>query len=256
MATGRMLKKNVSTSKKLTGLKSDSARLLWTWILPHLDVKGRFSAEVDIIKGLVVPRLKHFTEQKIEDILQELSSVGLIRLYVADGERYLEFIRFDDFQNLRVDREAESKIPQPTDIKERKDNSGSTPGVIQEDSRALKDKDKDNSKLNIIKKESFSLPRTGLPLINFSFETFKWENIGESDIKGWKEAYPACDIDLELKRMGEWLKANPHKKKSRYRRFIMNWLNNNQDKGGTRGANVLFPKNDLEQKIQNDLRKR
>lgn len=39
MAEGRMLKKNISQSKKLALLKNDSARLLYTWILPHLDIE-------------------------------------------------------------------------------------------------------------------------------------------------------------------------------------------------------------------------
>jgi hypothetical protein len=92
---------------------------------------------------------------------------------------------------------------------------------------------------------------------SISYINLKWEGIGEGDIAAWKEAYPACDLDLELRRMIEWLKANPKKAvKSNYRRFITNWLTRAQDKGGTKGANVLFPKDDLEQKIQNDLRKR
>ena len=137
-----------------------------------------------------------------------------------------------------------------------KELSGHTPDTNRESVGIASNYNSMSNKKEDKDKEGEVKERVALPLINFSFVTFKWENIGESDIKGWREAYPACNIDLELKRMGEWLKANPHKKKSRYRRFIMNWLNNNQDKGGTRGANVLFPKNDLEQKIQNDLRKR
>ena len=112
-------------------------------MLPHLDVAGRFSAEPDIVRGLIVPRLKHFTEIRVKDILLELDRSGLIHVYRANGESYLEYIRFDDFQNLRVDREAESKIPEPTDIKEYADNSGSPPAVLRESSTALKDKDKD-----------------------------------------------------------------------------------------------------------------
>ncbi len=72
--------------------------------------------------------------------------------------------------------------------------------------------------------------------IYFNFELRKWENINEEDIKAWEETYPACDINLCLKRMGEWLLANPEKKKTRYRRFIINWLNRQQDSGGTRSA--------------------
>lgn len=73
--------------------------------------------------------------------------------------------------------------------------------------------------------------------ISFNINTNKWESITDIDKLNWKEAYPACDIDAELKKMGEWIKANPAKgKKSNYRRFIVNWLTKAQDQGGTRGV--------------------
>lgn len=70
--------------------------------------------------------------------------------------------------------------------------------------------------------------------INFDFSTREWENITEENIKLWKEAYPACDIERELRKMACWLLANPEKRKVRYERFIVNWLNRTQDKGGTK----------------------
>jgi len=137
-----MLKKNVSTSRKLADLETDAARLLWTWLLPHLDVAGRFSGEPDVVKGSVVPRLKHMTVEMVDIYLEELDEAGLIRIYTVDGERYLELCRFEDFQNLRTDHEAESKIPKPPKNKE-DSNSGSSPGVLREFSGHLEDKDKD-----------------------------------------------------------------------------------------------------------------
>jgi len=71
--------------------------------------------------------------------------------------------------------------------------------------------------------------------INFDFDKEIWENITDKDIVSWSNAYPACRIDLELKQMEQWLLSNPDKKKSRYRRFITNWLIRSQDKGGTKG---------------------
>ncbi len=114
MATGRMLKKNISDSRRLSELKTDSARMLWTWIIPFLDVEGRFYAAPDMIKGKVVPRLKSFTEENISEYLQDMADVGLIQLYEADGDQYLQFRKFNEHQmNLRKDREAPSSIPEP-----------------------------------------------------------------------------------------------------------------------------------------------
>jgi len=81
-----------------------------------------------------------------------------------------------------------------------------------------------------------SLPhtkKTNNPKIEFSFEERKWLNITIEDKAGWKDAYPAVDIDQELRKMREWLIANPSKKKTNYRKFINNWLSKTQDQGGS-----------------------
>ena len=70
--------------------------------------------------------------------------------------------------------------------------------------------------------------------INFNFDKEEWENITPKDKADWEQAYPACDIDIELAQMREWLKANPDKRKKNYRRFITNWLSRSQEKGGTK----------------------
>lgn len=55
-----------------------------------------------------------------------------------------------------------------------------------------------------------------------------------SKIAEWREAYPAVDIEQELKKMVAWLNANPSRKKTRrgINRFINIWLSREQDKGG------------------------
>lgn len=65
-----------------------------------------------------------------------------------------------------------------------------------------------------------------------------WENITEQNKKDWSEAFPACDVELELKQMREWLISHPEKRKKKYRRFITGWLSRSQERGGTkRGGN-------------------
>ncbi|KAA0257509.1 hypothetical protein FHQ18_09205 [Deferribacter autotrophicus] len=72
------------------------------------------------------------------------------------------------------------------------------------------------------------------PKINFNFETEEWENITDKHIADWNEAFPACNVKVELKRMRLWLLANPHKRKKNYERFILNWLSKQQDRGGSK----------------------
>ena len=129
MAKGRMLSKTVSTSQKLANLPSDSARLLWTWLLPHLDREGRFYAEPSVVKGHAVPRLKNHTEITIAEDIQHLSDVGLIILYEVKGDRYLQYTQFDEHQiGLHKEREAPSPCPPPP-VKVRR-RSGKTPAKV------------------------------------------------------------------------------------------------------------------------------
>ncbi len=70
--------------------------------------------------------------------------------------------------------------------------------------------------------------------INFNIETKKWEGITKEDIERWAETFPACDVPYLLKVMASWVTYNcPRSKKSNWRRFIFNWLNRAQDRGGT-----------------------
>ena len=70
--------------------------------------------------------------------------------------------------------------------------------------------------------------------IHYDFESSSWQNIKEKDMELWAEAYPACDIKLELLAMADWLESNPEKKKSNYRAFISRWLRKQQDQGGSK----------------------
>jgi hypothetical protein len=61
--------------------------------------------------------------------------------------------------------------------------------------------------------------------------------ITETDLEEWADTYPATNPELELKRMKQWLLANPKKAvKRNWRKFITNWLTRTQDQGGTKGT--------------------
>ena len=67
-----------------------------------------------------------------------------------------------------------------------------------------------------------------IPLNDNSFYVVPLEKIDE-----WKDAFPAVDIECQLKRMAAWCNANPKRRKTKkgVQRFIVNWLSDNQDKG-------------------------
>jgi hypothetical protein len=69
-----------------------------------------------MIKGKVVPRLLTFNERNITKYINDMSEVGLITLYEVDGEKLLQYRKFNEFQKIVKDREARS-LPSPEDGK-------------------------------------------------------------------------------------------------------------------------------------------
>jgi len=146
MAEGRMIKKEISDSRKLGRLLSDRPRVLYFMMLPHLDIEGRLKAEPTEIKGRIATYLP-YTLKSIQSALEALHDVGLLILYHENGDQFLEYTRFRDFQKLYPDKEAGTKILPPTPENSRPTPEDSRP--TPEDSRISKvkvslSKDKDN----------------------------------------------------------------------------------------------------------------
>lgn len=212
MARGRMIDKRISKSKKLTALRFDRSRVLYFMILPHLDCEGRYSADPEEIKDDCCPKLSYSIKQIAESII-DLDLTRLLILYEDENERpFIEYTKYDDFQIIRKDREAPSRIPSPQEFPE---HSGRTPALYLSLSLRKEGKKEETS-------------------IYFDFIERRFFNIKIEDMASWRDAYPAVDIEQELKKTREWLLANPSKRKSNYRRFIVNWLSKTQDKGGTK----------------------
>jgi len=69
-------------------------------------------------------------------------------------------------------------------------------------------------------------------LVSWNRTTGCFEGITEMMFDKWATSYPAVDINIQLNRADEWLKANPTKMKKNYYRFIVNWLSRAQERGG------------------------
>jgi len=227
-----MIDKRISKSNKFKYLKSDRSRVLYFMIYPHLDCEGRFSGDPEEIKDDCCPRLR-YSIRKIAESIIDLANVGLLILYEDEEERpFIQYTKFGIFQHgMRKEREAPSLIPLP---QENPSSSGSTPALYLRLSLSLKKEGK---------KEE----------IYFDFKERRFFNIKDEDIQGWRDAYPACDVQAELKKTREWLLANPEKKKKNYRRFIVNWLIRTQDKGGTKSSHEDKRKKGLDDWVKKPL---
>lgn len=110
------------------------------------------------------------------------------------------------------------------------------PNNTDTDTEAEKEAEKENKKLLTTfvptdKAPSVATPLEAKPIFNYTTQSF--ENISDTQIQKWKEAYPAVDINSEMLRAGQWLAANPAKRKKDIRRFVNNWLSRKQERGGS-----------------------
>lgn len=114
MATGRILQKRISNSKKMAQLSCDGCRLLYTWILSHLDANGNFFADPVMVNNIVFTRLGKSVKE-IEKWLDELEGAECIVRYKVGEEIYLNYPDFFEKQpNLRQDREGKCDLPNIT----------------------------------------------------------------------------------------------------------------------------------------------
>ena len=135
MARGRMLLKRISMSEKVNKLSCDTARLLYTWMLAHLDVNGCYYADPIVVKNTIFPWREDVTKESIESYLKEMVDVGLIQFYNTKGH-YLYYPDFSEKQpKINPDREGRTDIPPPTP-----ESLKSKSGVILTQSKIKEDK--------------------------------------------------------------------------------------------------------------------
>jgi hypothetical protein len=111
-----MISATLGASRKFSRLTSNDHRLMYVLLIPHADAEGRLDADPRILSGKAFTLLD-FTIPQIEAGLVDMDRVDLIRLYQAEGERYLEVIGFHEHQVIRRKKdgrpmyEADSRIP-------------------------------------------------------------------------------------------------------------------------------------------------
>ena len=180
MPIGRVIRNSISESKKVASLKTDGARLLYTWLITHLDINGCFSGDPRVVNGKVFTRLNK-SIKVVEDYLLDLEQNNLIIRYETNGDTFLNVPDFVEKQpTLRPERESKSSIPPPTSKLRR--NSGVTPDELLSNSRQTPAHIK-LSKVNLSKetkgkKETSLLSRS----VKEVFEYWK-ERLNHSDAK-------------------------------------------------------------------------
>lgn len=180
MAHGRMLKKIISKSRKLANLENNANRLIYTWLLSHLDIEGRHEGDPQVIKGFVFPRINSITPNKIRKALIDMQEQKLINIYIVNSDTFIEYVDFKKHQILREDREAKSDIPA---------KSCGTPAQLQEFSGSTQAQDKlslnkdklskDNKRLLVEDSNEFQLSKLLYDKILVNNPNHKMPNLQE-----------------------------------------------------------------------------
>ena len=109
----RILKESIRTSDSINEL-SWFEEVLFYRLIVSCDDYGRFDGREAIIKGTCFP-LKNVTNKNIEDALNKLVSVGLVRHYEVEEKPYLQLPAWQSHQNIRAKK---SRYPSPEEGKD------------------------------------------------------------------------------------------------------------------------------------------
>lgn len=226
MARIRTIKPEFFTSEDIVSL-SPLARLLYIACWCEADRAGRMEWKPGTMK------LRYFPGDSCDmsALCRELTDRGLVVVYEVDHREYAEIPSFERHQIIN-NRESPSHLParvghasgtrEPRVTGEgRKEGkggrvvplNGTTPPDGRREHAGTDSDDAGDG--------GSSPPVVLLPLLGGGSHA-----VCESEVEPWKAAYPAVDVERELRAMAAWLDANPKNRKTEggIRRFIVGWL--------------------------------
>jgi len=116
---GRMLRENVLDSKKL-GSATHAACNLWFRLLVKVDDFGNFPDDAVLIRTTCFQWRRKMRTSHVREWINELAGIGLVSQYQVNGEYFLHFERFEDFQLMRYEKAAKfPRLEMPDNLPER-----------------------------------------------------------------------------------------------------------------------------------------
>ncbi len=218
MARIRTIKPEFFTSEDIVSL-SPLARLLYIALWCESDKEGRLAWKPMTFKLRYLPA----ESCEIDALCGEVINGGLVVLY---GNGLAHIPQFRKHQHINP-RETESQLPAPHDALPTRASRVTTrhsPDSDAQGGREGKGKERD------ISPEPFGPEPDpsgfAIPLNDGS----EWA-IPLTTVQDWKQAFPAVDVDQELREMRAWANANPTKRKTSrgVSAFAFRWLAKAQD---------------------------
>jgi hypothetical protein len=113
MSRRRYISTEISVDKKIRRL-SDSAALLYTWMVPHAEEDATITSDPEELQAIVVPNRPGWSASKVERCLDEIKEAGLVM--GVNGTIYFPPTSFYKYQsNVHADRRRNEQPLQTTD---------------------------------------------------------------------------------------------------------------------------------------------
>lgn len=230
----RILKDSICRSDSIDQLTWFEEVLFYRLIVA-CDDYGRFDGRSQIIKGTCFPlKADKIRNKQIEDGIKNLTAAGMVVAYECNGKPFLQLTNWESHQNIRAKK---SKYPA---------FDGTCTQMYADDCRCARNPIQSESNSHSFsnhtgycpeRKKSASGPQpekqNSEPVVtSLALNTGEY-NVLQKDYVQWCELYPGVDVIQQLRSMKAWLDANPKKRKTSQgiKRFIVNWLQKEQDKG-------------------------
>lgn len=119
---GRMLRKDISKSRKIASLSKESL-VLFYMIIPHLNSYGKMNGSPYFVKGEIVPLMDWFTLPLIEKCLAEISKKTNLKWFEFEGLKYIHSLSWEEHQELEKNRRGKDDLPSYIQVEDKSPTS-------------------------------------------------------------------------------------------------------------------------------------
>ena len=212
----RILREGIITSPRIAKLGWPE-EVFYRRLHSVVDDFGRYFADPGLLRAACYPRqLNKVSDSDVGKWLHACEAAALVRVYQVDGEAYLHVLDFG--QQVRAKKSKFPDMPSTcaADAKQVQANAHLDVSVSVSEGEISSEPDGSEPELS-----GFAIP------LNDGSE---WA-IPLTTVQDWKQAFPAVDVDQELREMRAWANANPTKRKTSrgVSAFAFRWLAKAQD---------------------------
>lgn len=219
----RILKESICTNEQIDGLTAFEETVFYRLIV-ICDDFGRFDGRISVLKGRMFPlRDDKLKTEALEKAMKSLVQAGLVKFYKAEGKPYLHLTGWERNQQRRA-KFSKFPAPEDADLEEIPASEGNGNHLPSNDGGCGEEPAPEITPVQTPAEPAV----ISLPLNDGTLH-----GVTASEVKKYRELYPAVDVMQELRNMVGWLDGNLSKRKTKagVRRFINGWLSREQDRG-------------------------